>query len=270
MLRRFCRFWGFVLLFLWSSCFLGRPQQAPEPFERVNLHVYYVWGPEEGPGKRAEVWVQPGPEGGYRVFFRSSQGKNTWLPLWDAAYLAPLSATKVRRFLGLLDQVDFFSLPPVLEVSDEGKGEALLLRVQIGSRFHQVVARGKVLPSLTKCLEGLQELTGIELPLPSWHPPLKRRGKKGVVLVADLERSYLLHKRWLEGGDPAPGRLLDLFALQLGTGRREEARKLLEKLRRVPAAAGLIPELSRKLREHSAPNDATGREGPRSRHRGEL
>ena len=143
--------------------------------------------------------------------------------------------------------MDFFSLPPVLEVSDEGEGDAILLRVQLGSRFHQVVARGKVLPSLTRCLEGLRDLSGVKMVLPKWYPPLKKGGKEGVALVPDLGRSYKLHRKWLRGKKLKPGRLLDLFVLAVKAGKKEEARKILSEIEAIPSAAGLLPALKALL-----------------------
>ncbi len=237
-----------AVLFFHTSCFLSRPQISPEPPERVNLHVLYSSGPEEGPGERVELWVQPSGQGVSQVFYRSSPGKKPWLPVWDAAYLASLSQKKVERFLRRLDLLDFFSLPPVLEVSDAGKGEAILLRVQVGSRLHQVVARGKVLPSLTECLEALQSLSGVRLLLPKWYPALNRGERDLVGLVRDPERSLALHKKWLKGKALQAGRLLDLFALEVKTGRRREAEKILDQIQRQASAAGLLPALKALLK----------------------
>jgi hypothetical protein len=236
----------FFSILLQNSCFLSRPQASPEPVEKANLQVLYSLSPEEGAGLRVELWVQPSKKGGYQAFYRSSPGKKTWLPLWDAAYLAPLSEKKVRRFLKSLDLAHFFALPPVLEVSDEGKGTAIIFKVQLGSRLHQVVSRGKVLPSLAKCLEALKALTGVKLILPRWHPPLQAKG--GVELVADLERSYVLHQEWWKGHEGKPGRLLDLFALAVNTGRKERAKKILEELKSLSSVSGLLPALEALLK----------------------
>ncbi len=240
-------FFSFVFILFLNSCFLSRPRVSPEPKEKINLQILCAVGPEEGPGARTELWIEASPGAGYQVLYRASPGKKPWLPVWDAAYIAPLSSKKMGRFLERLDLVDFFSLPPVLELSDEGKGDAILFRVQIGSRLHQVVARGKVLPSLTRCLEALQALSGVNLVLPKWYPPLRKQGKGSVSLVSDVRRSYLLHRKWLKGKELKPGRLLDLFALALKAGKKEEARKILAEIKAIPSAAGLLPALEALL-----------------------
>jgi hypothetical protein len=240
-----------LLYLLWvaTACQNAEPESARARGLPPDFRLSCAFGKDSPQAPRTELVVIPQLKGGWVLLVRRSSGRGEWPRVWGQGYWQGVDLEGLARLGGEIQASGFFDLAS--EYVD-GKGpdqESLTLEVAYRGRRHLVRAKGRQPMKLVASLQALDRFLPIRLhPWPSWLATWEGGSLARPRLVRDLERSLVMHRRWLVL-EPTRSHLhLDLFALELALGHQDAARQELEALSRDKTLQGLVPELEALLR----------------------